>query len=393
MGRKIRLLAMSMLCATSQLAAAQAPAAAVAEPPTSAPPAPEWTSMSRARVTSPLPAQAPMSADLTPQAPAAQWANVPLPPPPSVGGKAVPPAAKAAGAAAVVQAGPSPAALEGGAKPARASQAAGYQPPVFAAPGAAAPAAGGAPAAGEPQGTAGQPQVKFAADHTGAMVSVTQDLESDRIRQNWAAQGGQLPAYEANAGMMLMYKDMSEVADGAYMSGVGVNGGIRVAILNLTPPKYETRDRSWTAFKFGGGIDLGVMGVTINLPYTCVLGTCYGGPQSASMTSFTLVGTLGVMRAFGSFDSPTDWSGFAIGAEWAPSYQSTTLTMSDGTAPPVTTSDFNATGFALNFESGSMKAMAMKMGKKARLKIRLFFLPPVGELPFLMTGSVGAVWY
>jgi hypothetical protein len=250
-----------------------------------------------------------------------------------------------------------------------------------------------AAAAGPTQGTASEPQVRVGADQTGAMVTITQDLDSDRIRQNWAARGGQLTGYEANAGMMIMYKALPEMGDGANMTGIGFNGGFRVSLLNLTAPRYESRDRSWTAFKFGGGADLGVMGVTISLPYTCVLGSCYGGPQSASMTSFTLVGTVGVMRAFGSFDSPTEWSGWAVGAEWAPSWQSTTLTISDGSTPPTSTSSFNATGFALSFESGSMQAMAMKMGKKARMKVRLFLLPAVGDLPFLMTASIGAVWY
>ena len=236
------------------------------------------------------------------------------------------------------------------------------------------------------------PKVKLAADQTGVMLSVTQDLESDKIRQSWAESGGEIGSYEANAGMTMMYKDLSqELGAGGYMSGVGVNGGFRVSLLSLTPPKYETRDRNWTAFKVGAGMDLGVLGVTINIPYTCIGSYCVGGPQSASMTTMTLVGTLGFMRAFGSFDSPNDWSGFAIGAEWAPSYQSNTLTDQSGTA--TTTSSMNATGFALNFESGSLKAMASKMGKKARLKVRVFFLPAVGDLPFLMTTSVGAVWY
>jgi hypothetical protein len=359
-------------------------AAAPAEPPAAPATAPEWTSMSRAKVTSALPPDSPMAADLTAQAPPPQWADVPLPPPPSGATKT---GAAAAGAAAAA----APAALQG---TPGAPAPAGAQSRVFAAPGAKLPAAtADAAAGGQPQGAAGEPQVNFAADQTGAMVTITQDLESDKIRQSWAANGGQLPAYEANVGMMIMYKDMSELGAGANMSGIGFNGGIRLSLLNLKPPKYETRDRSWTAFKIGGGVDLGVMGVTITTPVTCVMGTCFGGPQSASMSSFTLVGTIGFMKAFGSFDSPSDWSGWAIGAEWAPSYQSTTLTIPDSTEPPTTTTDFNATGFALNFESGSMQAMASKMGKKARLKVRLFILPAMGDLPFLMTTSIGAVWY
>jgi hypothetical protein len=354
MDRTLRLAAIVVLCAAAWRAAAD-PGGGT----------PTWPSMSHGGFTTALPGQGAMSTELSgPAAPA----GTPAPAP-------------AAAAPAPAAAAPAPV------------PASGFQPRVFAAPGAPLPAVAGAAAAGPAQGTANEPQVRFGADQTGAMVTVTQDLESDRVRQNWAARGGQLPGYEANAGMMIMYKALPEMGDGANMTGIGFNGGFRVSLLNLTAPKYETRDRSWTAFKFGGGADLGVMGVTISLPYTCVLGTCYGGPQSASMTSFTLVGTVGVMRAFGSFDSPTEWSGWAVGAEWAPSWQSTTLTVSDGSTPPTTTSSFNATGFALSFESGSMQAMAMKMGKKARMKVRLFLLPAVGDLPFLMTASIGAVWY
>jgi hypothetical protein len=386
MGRTIVVATVALLLSPPLAAQAAAPA----EPPTAAPAAaPEWTSMSRAKVTSALPPDSPMAADLTAQAPPPQWTDVPLPPPPSAAAKPAPAGAKA-GAAAGAAAVAAPAALGAAGAPAP-----GVQQRVFAAPGAKLPAAtADAAAGGPPQGAAGEPQVKFAADQTGAMVTVTQDLESDKLRQSWAANGGQLPAYEANVGMMIMYKDMAEMGAGAYMSGIGFNGGIRLTLLNLKPPKYETRDRSWTAFKIGGGVDLGVMGVTISTPVECYpyVG-CVGGPQSASMSSFTLVGTIGFMKAFGSFDSPSDWSGWAIGAEWAPSYQSTTLTMSEGDTAPQTSSDFNATGFALNFESGSMQAMASKMGKKARLKFRLFILPAVGDLPFLMTTSIGAVWY
>ena len=236
------------------------------------------------------------------------------------------------------------------------------------------------------------------ADQTGAMISVTQDLESDKVRQDWAASGGTLPGFEANVGMMLTYKDMSNlIGPGAYMSGAGFNFGGRVVLYNLTPPKYETRDRNWIAWKIGGGADLGMLATTIYMPATSysVMGRTYTNPAStttATMSSFTLVGTIGFMYAFGSFDSPTDWSGLAVGADWAPSYQSTSMTDST-TNQTTSSSSFNPLGFSINFESGSMKSIAAKMGKKARLKVSVFFLPPTGDLPFMMSGSVGAVWY
>ncbi len=348
MARPLRLLALIALSAARTSAFAQAPAA---EQP-SAPAAAEWKSMSRARVAVPLPA-ASQTAELTSRTPPPKWSEVPLPPPPSLKPASAPLASKTA-AVAEAPAGDGAAALPDGSK---------------------------------------EPKTMVAADATGVMVSVTQDLDSDRIRQSWAGAGGTIPAFEANGGMTLLYKDMSQVAGaGSYMSGVGFNFGGRVALLTLTPPKYETRDRNWFAFKVGGGVDMGVLAITINTPELYIGGKkIAGGMQSASMTSFTLVGTVGFMYAFGSFDSPSDWSGFAVGAEWAPSQQSNTLT--DQAGNTTNSSSFNATAFALNFESGSLRAMASKMGKKARLKVRLFFLPPVGEMPFMMTASLGAVWY
>jgi hypothetical protein len=333
------------LCAVAQGAQAQSPAEQ---------PAPvEWSSMSRAKVTKPLDAAGPMASDLSSVAAVPKWADVPLPPPPG---------ARQAGASGAAASGMGAAGLL--------AQNSSAPPPS--------------------QGAAGEPQVKAAVDQTGAMISVRQDLDSDKIRQDWAATGGTIPAFEANGGMTILYKDMSQqIGAGAYMSGVGFNFGGRVTMLMLDPPKYETRDRDWTAWKVGGGIDLGVLTSTFNLPATRYTPAM---TSRSSVSTMTLVGTIGFMHAFGSFDSPTEWSGFAIGADWAPSYQS--MSMTDSNSGQVTTSSsFNATGFAINFESGSMRSMAAKMGKKAHMKLSLFFLPPTGQLPFLMTASLGAVWY
>lgn len=40
-----------------------------------------------------------------------------------------------------------------------------------------------------------------------------------------------------------------------------------------------------------------------------------------------------------------------------------------------------------------MQSMAAKLGKKARMKVTLFFLPSTGDLPFLMSANIGATWY
>jgi hypothetical protein len=358
MDRTLRLVAMTTLFAAATPALAQTPVAPFAPPP--APPAAEWRSMSSAKVAVPLPASSPMAPDLAVKDPPAKWADVPLPPPPA------------------------------GAKPAAA---AGAAPAAVATGAAVAVASADTSPAKETEPTS-EPKVKTAFDQTGAMVSITQDLDSDRHRKDWAASGGQLPGYEANAGMTILYKDLSQTAGaGAYMSGVGFNFGGRLVMYILDPPRYETRDRNWSAWKVGGGADIGMLATTIYTPPVFVLGRQVGGgTMSASMTTMTLVGTFGYMKAFGSFDSPTAWSGFAVGFDWAPSYQSTSTTV-QGSSQVQTSSSFNAKGFAINFESGSMQSIAARMSKKARVKLSLFFLPPAGDIPFMMTASVAGVWY
>jgi hypothetical protein len=366
----LRHLALALVAAAGA-AQAQAPAG----DPAPTPSLPEWRSMSHAKVAVPLPVSGPMASDLAARATPPKWADVPLPPPPALTGAPAGPAK--APAAQELVAGPGGSAA--GASLAGAAAVAG------------APAAPESAASGE-AGSSKEPKVKMAADQTGAMISVTQDLDSDKIRMNWAGAGGTLPAFEGNLGMILMYKDLSKDAGaGAYMNGVGLSAGLRVALLTLEPPVYASRDTSWTAWKLGVGADVGATNVTINLPTYRIAGKTYGGPQTASMSSTTLTMSFGFMKAFGSFDSPNEWSGFAVGAEWAPSSQKTVLTTQDGKS--TTSSSFNARGFAVNFESGSLQSMASKMGKKAKIKMSIFFLPPTGDLPFLMNATLGAVWY
>ncbi len=332
----------------------QGPAAAPAPAPAAAPAAAssDWKPMDSTRAAQPLPAESPMSSDIQSKS---VNANVPLPPPPAGT------TAKTADDGVQV--------LDAGTQ----------APPP---PGAA------------------EPEVKVVGDQTGVMLEAQRKLQSDEIRQRWAQRGGSITGYEAGLGATLMYlhKDMSATAgSGAYMdmSGAGLNASARVTLYNLKAPQYETRDTSWTAFKIGGGFDIASFGVTTQfyIPIRCVSGFCAGGMEtsSATMSQTSMVGTLGLMKAWGSFDSPDEWSGTAIGVEWAPTYTSTTVKPAQG--DPTTSKAFNAAGLAVDFQSGSLKTLAMSTAKPAHWKVRIFLLPPVGDVPLIMTASFNASWY
>jgi hypothetical protein len=234
----------------------------------------------------------------------------------------------------------------------------------------------------------------------GFGVAVDQTLESDRIRQAWLARGGNIGAVEVSGGASFMFQEME--APGMTMTSTGVGFGLstRFARLVFSPPQYERRDRSWGAFKFGVGTEWSYFSVTTETEMNVC--TYYGctydyTSTTSTMQSFSFVGTLGFTRAFGSFTSPTKWSGVSVGVEWAPNYTMTSTSATTGGGAPAggetTQGSFNATGFAFSIEGGSLEALTAKLAKKAHLKLRLFVLPPVGDLPLFMNVSVGAVLY
>jgi hypothetical protein len=240
-----------------------------------------------------------------------------------------------------------------------------------------------------------EPEVRLDTDRRGAAaLTVTQDLESDKTRQAWASAGGVLAAFDGNIGMTMIYKDLSkQVGTGAYMNGAGLNAGLHVAVLYLDAPKYETNDTSWFALKLGGGFDLSSINVTTHIPRTCVGSYCSPAQdQSATMSQQAVVGAIGLMTATGGFKSPTEWDGFAIGLEWAPSQVKTQMTDSK-TKRTVTASSTNSGGFAIGLESGSLQTISQKLASKARLKMRIFMLPPAGDMPLFVSVAIGAVWY
>jgi hypothetical protein len=243
------------------------------------------------------------------------------------------------------------------------------------------------------------PSLEVARAGPGLGVAFDQTLESDRIRQAWLARGGNIGAVEFSAGASFMFQEMEAPGMTMTSTGAGFSLSTRFSRLVFSPPQYERRDRSWGAFKFGAGTDLSFFSVTNETklatctPYAC---TRSSDTSTSSMQSFSLVGTLGFTRAFGQFTSPTKWSGVSLGIEWAPNYTMTSTSAEGGPGGPSsesTSSAFNATGFAVSIEGGSLEALTAKLAKKAHLKLRLFVLPPVSGLPLFVNASVGAVLY
>jgi hypothetical protein len=303
---------------------------------------------------------------------------MPLPPPPGFG---TPPPAAAERVQAKVAQSASPATS----RAALAAQGPAVQPaanaPAFEAP-PPLPPEGGAAEPEKPK----EGEWSYDVDKTGIAVGFDQTLESDAVRKSWAEKGGSLSGSEVGLGVSFLFKTLTMGGSTMTMSGTGFQGSLGLFNLSMTPPDYETRGTKWTAWKMGVGMDVASFQVTVAST------GAYAFSSTSQMTQLTLNGCIGFLTATGSFDSETEWSGFAVGVDWVPSMVKTTTTSSSGVSQSGDAT-FNATGFALNFESGSMKAMAETMGKEAKFKLRLFLLPPVGDLPMFMSINVGWVWY
>lgn len=230
-----------------------------------------------------------------------------------------------------------------------------------------------------------KPRTEMAIDSSGIALTVDRQLESERLRQAWMQRGGSISSFEftANGSFMLMSEFNA--------MGGGGGLGLKTARLNFTAPQYATRDRSWSAFKLGFGLDAQMFYSKFwaKAPNRYGGGGTYVAVFESSQAQLTVPGALGFVAAFGSFDSPTEWSGFSVGADWAPSYTMTVNTK--GGSPD---GNFNYAGFALNFQSGSLTAHLSDISKEAHFKLSFFVLPPVTKsLPLLVSTNIGAVWY
>lgn len=274
-------------------------------------------------------------------------------------------------ALAIAQPAPAPAATPAPGAPT-------WEPPPLPPEGGAA-----APEPGKDQG-----EWSYDVDKTGIAIGFDQTLESDKVRKAWAEKGGSLSGYEAGLGLSFMFLSKDDGYGVMTMSGTGFQASLGLTSLSMTPPDYETRGTKWTAWKMGLGMDVASFSFTSE--YTPNSGSG-GFSMTGQMTQLSLNGCIGFLTATGSFDSETEWSGFAVGLDWAPSIVKTTSTVGGVT----TESDpqFNAAGLALNFESGSMKAMAETMAKEAHFKLRIFLLPPVKDMPLFLSVNAGWTWY
>lgn len=204
-------------------------------------------------------------------------------------------------------------------------------------------------------------------------------LPSEEIRKQWARQGGKL------TGSSLTYSATFLTMSRPPMKMVGGGAGWYYTrnFYDLKIPEYQTGTTKWNSFIYG-------MGASVNLNMAKVVVESEPPAEDFENVSGSLnimiTGNIGYTFGFGKFKSETEYKGFAIDLTYKPSIVSS---VSQGGSA----SSFNYLGFGIDVNRTGFSAFANRVAPKAKSKFSFMVLPPVKDMPFMVTAGYGLVWY
>jgi hypothetical protein len=205
------------------------------------------------------------------------------------------------------------------------------------------------------------------------------ELDSEAIRKQWLETGGSIKGTSYVGGLSVLYKELGDLE----LSGYGVNVAFNENFINLKVPEYGPGRKSWNSLHWG----YGVSGSYFYTVVENIWGDYDFDPIESSFGSINVNLNLGLTYGTGVFLSKSNWKGGVIELNYKP-----TLTMSFPEGADAST-DFNFTGFSFDVNTSDFTSTMNKIAPKANFKFSLFVLPPVNDLPFFLSLSLGAVWY
>lgn len=213
------------------------------------------------------------------------------------------------------------------------------------------------------------------------------ELDSEAIRKQWLEKGGTLKGKSFTGGLSYLFQE----TDDFYLEGYGINAAFNENIINLKVPQYTQGPAPWSSFHWGYGIAGSYTNTLVEIETIDVdgLGNIYYTTMEVESSFANLMVNLnaGFTFGLGRFLSQTQWKGAVLELNYKP-----TLNMWIPEEGESTTS-FNFSGFSIDFNSSDFNATMNKIAPKANFKFSLFLLPPVDDLPFFISISLGAIWY
>jgi hypothetical protein len=226
------------------------------------------------------------------------------------------------------------------------------------------------------QGTGGFTETNVDKKDLSISYTVVQTHASDTIRQQWINKGGKIEGTTFVAGAMftrMKTPEMSMTGTGGFFTGT-------VTYLNLRIPEYGPGIKTWKSSVIGYSIGDQFFGSKT------IVDAGFGEPMELSNFSMTMLLSInaGYTIGVGKFKNETKWKGIAFELAYKPSILYSPIE-----------SDFslNLTGFGFDINFNSFTSNAAKLAPKAQSKFTFFILPPIKDMPFVVSVGYGLTWY
>ena len=202
--------------------------------------------------------------------------------------------------------------------------------------------------------------------------------DSDSIRMFWAQNGGKITGNSvAGAGTFTSMK-----TDEMKMTGYGGNLIFTSNNYNLTVPEFKPGITTWNSFVYGGSTTISITNANTIVEAPPL------EPMEFSSSSMVIImsGNGGYTLGLGKFKSEKVWKGAALELTYRPSV---VMTVANSDVQ----FDLNYTGFGFDVNFTSFTSAARRLAPKANSKFTFFMLPPINDMPLVITAGYGVVWY
>jgi hypothetical protein len=225
-------------------------------------------------------------------------------------------------------------------------------------------------------GTGGFTETNVGKNDLSISYAAVQTHASDTIRQQWISKGGKIEGTTIVLGAMftrMKTPEMSMTGTGGFFTGT-------VSYLNLEIPEYGSGIKTWKSSVFGYSVGDQFFGSKT------VVDIGIGDPMEMSNFSVSLVFSVnaGYTIGVGKFKNETKWKGVAFELAYKPSIIY---------SPIENDVSLNLTGFGFDINFNSFTSNAAKLAPKAQSKFTFFMLPPINDMPFVISVGYGLTWY
>jgi hypothetical protein len=222
--------------------------------------------------------------------------------------------------------------------------------------------------------------VKGGTDFVEDLTNLTPDQRSEALRQQWISKGGRLINESFLGSVTLISLSKPDFT----LSGGGGQFTYSASMLNFKVPELKKGSQTWSSFVYGTSVNIQFYGATMSMTGMKPIGMFTYNPSISLNGGYTF--------GFGKFVDETKWKGVAFELTYRPSLMMSMTTI-EGVDKSETTFNLNMMGFGFDINFNSFTANAAKLAPKSQSKFSFFVLPPVKDMPLIISIGYGRTFY